>query len=214
MHRARWKRKNVRRDFGREGPKIAYHTGAGRERVPSSLRWPPHGRGGVWCRFDSGFPRRGCGEQRGARTHLTSFSFRAFRSARRCLVLRGTMERQRGQKQRPCNFPHRTHGTRPGKMSGPARAGRRPAGLAGTDSGDPRQRGGPLHRSAAKKRPFLLDRPQPVFFSGKTEKKMGGGWHHRPTVNSSSNGAHSRPPFGGPPSVSSAGRCGPADNPW
>ena len=32
------KRKNVQHDFGRRGPKIAYHTGAGRERVPSSLR--------------------------------------------------------------------------------------------------------------------------------------------------------------------------------
>ena len=37
----------------------------------------------------------------------------------------------------------------------------------------PLQRGGPLHRSASK-RPFLLDRARPVFFSGKTEKKMGG----------------------------------------
>ena len=33
----------------------------------------------------------------------------------------------------------------------------------------PPLRGGPLHRSAHK-RPFLLDRAQPVFFSGKTEK--------------------------------------------
>ena len=35
-------------------------------------------------------------------------------------------------------------------MSGPARAGRGPAGLVSTGSGDPRPRGGPLHRSAAK----------------------------------------------------------------
>ena len=38
---------------------------------------------------------------------------------------------------------------------------------------DSRAHGGPLHRSAPK-RPFLLDRARPVFFSGKTEKKMGG----------------------------------------
>ena len=37
----------------------------------------------------------------------------------------------------------------------------------------PPSRGGPLHRSAPK-RPFLLDRARPVFFSAKTEKKMGG----------------------------------------
>ena len=44
---------------------------------------------------------------------------------------RGTMKRQRGQKQGPCDFPprrppHRIRGSRPGKMSGSARAGRRP----------------------------------------------------------------------------------------
>ena len=36
----------------------------------------------------------------------------------------------------------------------------------------PPSRGGPLHRSAPK-RSFLLDRARPVFFSAKTEKKMG-----------------------------------------
>ena len=40
-------------------------------------------------------------------------------------------------------------------------------------SADPRAHGGPPHRSAPK-RPFLLDRARPVFFSAKTEKKMGG----------------------------------------
>ena len=48
-------------------------------------------------------------------------------------------------------------------------------GFAGTDSGDPRPRGGPLHRSAAKKRPFLLDRSAAHFLFNKIEKKMGGG---------------------------------------
>ena len=60
-----------------------------REMVPADLREPPNGRGGVRCGFDSGFPRRGCRRQRGARTHLTSSSFRAFRSATRCPGGRG-----------------------------------------------------------------------------------------------------------------------------
>ena len=42
---------------------------------PAGSRWLPDGRGGVRYRFDGRFPRRGCGGQRGARTHLTSFSF-------------------------------------------------------------------------------------------------------------------------------------------
>ena len=37
---------------------------------------------------------------------------------------------------------------------------------------DPRQRGGPLHRSASK-RPFLLDRARPVFFSARPKRKWG-----------------------------------------
>ena len=46
-----------------------------REMEPAGSRWLPDGRGGVRYRFDGRFPRRGCGGQRGARTHLTSFSF-------------------------------------------------------------------------------------------------------------------------------------------
>ena len=68
-----------------------------------------------------------------------------------------------------------------GYWKGPARAGRRPAVFTGTDSGDPRPRGGPLHRSAAKKRPFLLDRPRPIFFSTRRKRKWGVEWtgyHH------------------------------------
>ena len=42
---------------------------------PAGSRWLPDGRGGVRYSFDGRFPRRGCGGQRGARTHLTSFSF-------------------------------------------------------------------------------------------------------------------------------------------
>ena len=49
--------------------------GSRRERVPAGLRWLPDGRGGVRCRLDSGFPRRGCALGRGARRDLTSSSF-------------------------------------------------------------------------------------------------------------------------------------------
>ena len=52
------KRKNVRRDFGREGPKVAYHTGAGREMVPPCWRWPPHRRSGAAAELAAG-PRGG-----------------------------------------------------------------------------------------------------------------------------------------------------------
>ena len=49
---------------------------------------------------------------------------------------------------------------------------------------DSRAHGGPLHRSAPK-RPFRLDRARPVFFSGKTEKKMGGAsWLDKPLCGS------------------------------
>ena len=58
--------------------------GGRRERVPACLRGSPDGRGGVRYRLERGFPRRGCKGQRGARTHLTSSSFRAFRFATRC----------------------------------------------------------------------------------------------------------------------------------
>ncbi len=63
---------------------VPLRDGGRREMVPADSRWLSDGRGGVPQRLDSGFPRRGCGGQRGARTHLTSFSFRAFRFATRC----------------------------------------------------------------------------------------------------------------------------------
>ena len=58
----------------------------------------------------------------------------------------------------------------------------------------PPSRGGPLHRSAPK-RPFLLDRARPVFFSGKTEKKMGGASRWTSPLAGAS---PPWPPFGGP----------------
>ena len=62
--------------------------GGRRERVPACLRGSPDGRGGVRYRLERGFPRRGCKGQRGARTHLVCFSFRAFRFATRCPGIR------------------------------------------------------------------------------------------------------------------------------
>ena len=51
--------------------------------VPAGLRGFAYGRGGVRYRLERGFPRRGCVLGRGARTHLTGSSFRAFRFATR-----------------------------------------------------------------------------------------------------------------------------------
>ena len=80
--RARCKRK---RRFGRNFARACKVAVRGRrERVPACLRGSPDGRGGVRYRLERGFPRRGCKGQRGARTHLTSSSFRAFRFATRC----------------------------------------------------------------------------------------------------------------------------------
>ena len=83
MRRARWKRKNVRRDFGRGGPKIAYHTGAGRERARSSLRCLSHGRGGAVADLAASLRGGEPMEALGARLHLTFFYLRAFRFAAR-----------------------------------------------------------------------------------------------------------------------------------
>ena len=65
--------------------------GGWREMVPACLRGLANGRGGVRYRLERGFPRRGCKGQRGARTHLVCFSFRAFRCATRCRILRGSV---------------------------------------------------------------------------------------------------------------------------
>ena len=107
---------------------------------------------------------------------------------------RPPVQRQRVQEQGPCDFsprrpPRRTRGTRPRQMSGPARAGRRPAGLVGTDSEDPCQRGGTKVPERGKKAAFSFGPAAARFLFRKTEKKMGGGGHYRLPVNSSPNGA-------------------------
>ena len=72
-----------------------------REMVPAGLRGPTDGRGGVRRVLDGGFPRRRCGSQRGARTHLTSFSFRAFRFATRSPGGRGGLYQRADEGVRP-----------------------------------------------------------------------------------------------------------------
>ena len=91
---------------------------------------------------------------------------------------RRTSQRQRKEEQRPCvdrpgevNTHHR--GARPVRLSCPARAGRRPTSLVSTGSEDPRQRGGPLHRSAAKKR-FSLWTVHGPFLFWQDKREMGG----------------------------------------
>ena len=81
--RARSKRKD-RLDALRRIRASALYGGR-REMVPACLRGPADRRGGVRYRLDGGFPRRGCVLGWGAKPHLTSSSFRAFRFATRCL---------------------------------------------------------------------------------------------------------------------------------
>ena len=170
--------------------------GGRREMVPAGLRWLPDGRGGVRYRLDGGFPRRGCVLGRGARTHLTSSSFRAFRFAtrypggRRGLCFRADVH------IRPLHqFPR---GTASGSekrsrdnaittptTSAPSATGRQlqksqksiACPKAGQNrrlhrSADPRRAEARTRRSASK-RSFLLDRAQPVFFSTRGKRKWG-----------------------------------------
>jgi len=164
--------------------------------VPAGLRWLPDGRGGVRYRLDGGFPRRGCVLGRGARTHLTGSSFRAFRFAtrypggRRGLCFRADVH------IRPLHqFPR---GTASGSekrsrdnaittptTSAPSATGRQSQKLqkmiacpkAGQNrrlhrSADPRRAEARTRRSASK-RSFLLDRARPVFFSTRGKRKWG-----------------------------------------
>ena len=164
--------------------------------VPAGLRWLPDGRGGVRYRLDGGFPRRGCVLGRGARTHLTGSSFRAFRFATRypggrrglCFradvhirplhqFLRGTAS---GSEKRSRDNAITTPTT-----SAPSATGRQSQKLqkmiacpkAGQNrrlhrSADPRRAEARTRRSASK-RSFLLDRARPVFFSTRGKRKWG-----------------------------------------
>ena len=170
--------------------------GGRREMVPAGLRWLPDGRGGVRYRLDGGFPRRGCVLGRGARTHLTSSSFRAFRFAtrypggRRGLCFRADVH------IRPLHqFPRGTASgsekrSRDNAMttpttSAPSATGRQlqksqksiACPKAGQNrrlhrSADPRRAEARTRRSASK-RSFLLDRARPVFFSTRGKRKWG-----------------------------------------
>ncbi len=85
MRRARWKRKNA---WARSGA-VALRADGGRRVGASADFGLPSGT--LSSSAGSMLPSRGgwCGGQRGARTHLTNFSFRAFRSATRCPGSRG-----------------------------------------------------------------------------------------------------------------------------
>ena len=169
--------------------------GGRREMVPAGLRWLPDGRGGVRYRLDGGFPRRGCVLGRGARTHLTGSSFRAFRFAtrypggRRGLCFRADVH------IRPLHqFPR---GTASGSekrsrdnaittptTSAPSATGRQSqksqkmiaCPKAGQNrrlhrSADPRRAEG--HCTGARQALFSLGRARPVFFSTRGKRKWG-----------------------------------------
>ena len=170
--------------------------GGRREMVPAGLRWLPDGRGGVRYRLDGGFPRRGCVLGRGARTHLTSSSFRAFRFATRYPGGRRGLCFRADAHIRPLHqFPR---GTASGSekrsrdnaittptTSAPSATGRQSqksqkmiaCPKAGQNrrlhrSADPRRAEARTRRSASK-RSFLLDRARPVFFSTRGKRKWG-----------------------------------------
>ena len=100
--RARCKRKRRR---ARSGAVALRAYGGRRTSACSDFSWHS---GTLGPSVRSILPSRGgwCRQRRGARMHSTSFSFRAFRFARRCLVLRGSVsgsgERGRGY---PCTSP-------------------------------------------------------------------------------------------------------------
>ena len=85
----------------------------------------------------------------------------------------GSEKRSSSMRQPPRRRRH--HPPRDGShrsRRSPKRARRRAQIGAGTDTPTPVARGGPLHRSALK-RPFLLDRARPVFFSARRKRKWG-----------------------------------------
>ena len=170
--------------------------GGRREMVPAGLRWLPDGRGGVRYRLDGEFPRRGCVLGRGARTHLTGSSFRAFRFATRYPGGRRGLCFRADAHIRPLHqFPR---GTASGSekrsrdnaittptTSAPSATGRQSqksqkmiaCPKAGQNrrlhrSADPRRAEARTRRSASK-RSFLLDRARPVFFSTRGKRKWG-----------------------------------------
>ena len=182
-----------------------------REMVPADSRWLSDGRGGVRCTFDSGFPRRGYGGQRGARTHLRSSSFRAFRFAMRCpggrrsscLAYAATLidHRPAAAKREaiqcdnhPVDLRAIRHGTAVSTSQKRIACPKARQNRSRHRYSDPRR----ARRATAPERaqrPFLLDRARPVFFSGKTEKKMGGASSlDKPPAGASP----PWPPFGGP----------------
>ena len=74
--------------------------GGRRNGASADLGWPS---GTLWPSAGSILPSRGgwCGGRRGARTHLTCFSFRAFRFATRCRGGRGALYQRADEGVRP-----------------------------------------------------------------------------------------------------------------
>ena len=157
--------------------KCAVHGGKEKmfRRVGPQVCGPPAAGGGKLV-----LPRGSQGRKRATLGVIRARGSPGYRQRRFSLPLAflpGTIERQRIQTQGPFDFPprrppRRTRGTRPGKMSGPARAGRRLTGLAGTVSENPRQRGG-TKMPKRDKTLFSLDRARPVSLLAR-QKRNGG----------------------------------------
>ena len=192
MRRGRWKRKNVsagrsapaRTSCRRRGKAGAPSRQSGTEtRCPWGILWsgevPDTVSADFRCRWPS-LAGQGPTHRSAPTKRWEALTFR--RGGPACPPVgkapRGTMKRQRGQKQGPCDFPprrppHRIRGSRPGKMSGSARAGRRPEVLpAPTRETLVRAEG---HCTGARQKSglFFWTGPRPIFFSTRLKRKWG-----------------------------------------
>ena len=192
MRRGRWKRKNV--SAGRSAPARTSCRRRGKAGAPSrqsgtetrghwGILWPGEIRDTCSFSFRCRWPSlagQGPTHRSAPTKRWEALTFR--RGGPACPPVgkapRGTMKRQRGQKQGPCDFPprrppHRIRGSRPGKMSGSARAGRRPEVLpAPTRETLVRAEG---HCTGARQKSglFFWTGPRPIFFSTRLKRKWG-----------------------------------------
>ncbi len=159
MRRARWKRKNVRR----VGPHIC---------------GPPAAGGGRLA-----LPRGSQGRKRAALGVIQARGSSGYLPLRFPLPLtlpRRTSQRQRKEEQRPCvdrpgEVNTHSRGARPGKMSGPARAGRRPEVLPASTRETPVRAEG--HCTGARQKSGLFFWTVHGPFSFPQDGKENGGWN-------------------------------------
>ena len=182
------------------------------------------GRGGMQCGLERGFPRRGCGRESGCKDAFDQLLFPRvpLRYALpdpmwRLSALAPARDSQRQRKEKQFNAITTPITSAPSATGQQSRESQKSIACPKVRQNrrlhryaDPRRAEG--HCTGARpKRPFLLDRARPVFFSARRKRK----WGVHPGWTSPLAGARpSWPPSGGPSRVTPAGRCVPANNPW